>query len=111
MRTNELYKFSDRTLTSVRNTLHQMLMNFRLGYNKAMKKREWTATDQKQTRIMNKDINQVLLERRIMRSLKKFISGRDYRTDYRLFQRTVVKDRYSFHDPARTGGIYPGTLQ
>ncbi|GKE80469.1 hypothetical protein Tco_1550469 [Tanacetum coccineum] len=89
MRTDKLYKFSDRTLTSVHNTLHQMLMNFRLGYNKAMKKKEWTATDQKLTHIMIKDINQVLLERRIMRSLKKFVGGRDYRTDYRLFQRTV----------------------
>nr|GFC03956.1 hypothetical protein [Tanacetum cinerariifolium] len=38
MRTDELYKFSDGTLTLVRNTLHQMLMNFRLGYNKAMKR-------------------------------------------------------------------------
>ncbi|GKD74171.1 hypothetical protein Tco_1332453, partial [Tanacetum coccineum] len=89
MRTDELYKFSDGTLTSVRDTLHHMLMNLGLGYNKAMKRRKWTATDQKRTRIMIKDINQRLLERRIMRSLEKFVGGTDYETDYRLLQRTI----------------------
>nr|GEW46516.1 hypothetical protein [Tanacetum cinerariifolium] len=89
MRTNERYKFSDGTLTSVRNTLDQMLKNLMLGYNKYMETRKWTATDQKRTRIMIKDINQQLLNRRIMRSLEKFIGGRVYGTDYRLLQRTV----------------------
>ncbi|GJT06280.1 hypothetical protein Tco_0840742 [Tanacetum coccineum] len=73
MRTNELYKFSGSTLTLVRDTLHQMLINLELGYNKAMRKRLWTETDQKRTRIMIKDINQVLLKRRIMRSLEKLL--------------------------------------
>ncbi|GJY21663.1 hypothetical protein Tco_0394229 [Tanacetum coccineum] len=81
--------FIDGTLTSVHDTLHHMLMNLGLGYNKAMKRRKWTATDQKRTRIMIKDINQRLLERRIMRSLEKFVGGRDYETDYRLLQRTI----------------------
>ncbi|GJT29036.1 hypothetical protein Tco_0909311 [Tanacetum coccineum] len=89
MRTNELYKFSDGTLISVCNTLNQMLKNLRLGYNNDMKRRKWTATDQKRTHIMIKDINQQLLHRRIMRSLEKFIGGRDYGTDYILLQRTV----------------------
>ncbi|GJS32642.1 hypothetical protein Tco_0531024 [Tanacetum coccineum] len=40
MRTDELYKFSDGTLTSVRNTLDQMLKNLMLGYNKAMERRK-----------------------------------------------------------------------
>ncbi|GJZ03006.1 hypothetical protein Tco_0520967 [Tanacetum coccineum] len=69
MRIEELYKFSDGTLTSVRNTLDQMLKNLRLGYNKVMDKRKWIATDQKQTRIMIEDIDKQLLHRRIMRSL------------------------------------------
>ncbi|GKB06460.1 hypothetical protein Tco_0834693 [Tanacetum coccineum] len=60
MRTDKLYKFSDGTLTSVRNTLDQMLKNFRLG--------------------------------RIMRSLEKFVGGRDYGTDYRLLQWTLTKN-------------------
>ncbi|GKE62624.1 hypothetical protein Tco_1512991, partial [Tanacetum coccineum] len=52
MRTDDLYKFSDGTLTSVRDTLDHMLKNLRL--------------------------------RRIMRSLEKFVGGRDYGTAYRL---------------------------
>ncbi|GKC57609.1 hypothetical protein Tco_1085207 [Tanacetum coccineum] len=89
MRTEELYKFSDGTLTSVCNTLDQILKNLRLGYNKDMKRKKWTATDQRRNRIMFKDINQQVLHRRIMRSLEKFVGGRDYGTDYRLLQRTV----------------------
>ncbi|GJV34662.1 hypothetical protein Tco_1395062 [Tanacetum coccineum] len=87
MRTDELYKFSDGTLKSVCNTLHHMLLNFRLGYSKSTKKRKWTATDQRRTHIMIKDIDELLLER--VRSLKKFIGGRDYGTNYRLLQRTI----------------------
>ncbi|GJY28886.1 hypothetical protein Tco_0404653 [Tanacetum coccineum] len=89
MRTEELYKFSDGTITSVRNTLDQMLKNLKLRYNKVMKRRKLTATDQKWSRIMIKDIDQQLLNRRIMRSLEKFVSGRDFGTDYRLLQRTI----------------------
>ncbi|GJX22057.1 reverse transcriptase domain-containing protein [Tanacetum coccineum] len=82
----------DGTLTSVRNTLDQMLKNLRLGYYKDMKKSKWTTTYQKRTRIMVKDINQQLLHRRIMRSLEKFVGGRDYGNDYRLLQRTNQRD-------------------
>nr|GEX19896.1 hypothetical protein [Tanacetum cinerariifolium] len=45
MRTDKLYKFTDGTLTSVRDTLDQMLKNLSLGYNKDMKRRTWTVTD------------------------------------------------------------------
>nr|GEX97659.1 hypothetical protein [Tanacetum cinerariifolium] len=82
-------KFSDGTLTSVHNTLDQMLKNLGLGYNKAIKRRKLTATDQKRSRIMIKHIDQQLLNRKIMRSLEKFVGGRDFRTDYRLLQWTV----------------------
>ncbi|GJV67652.1 hypothetical protein Tco_1483161 [Tanacetum coccineum] len=40
MRVDEIHKFYDRTLQSVRNILHQRLQNFRLGYNKDMPLRE-----------------------------------------------------------------------
>ncbi|GKC91433.1 hypothetical protein Tco_1152082 [Tanacetum coccineum] len=53
-----------------------------------MKRRKRTTTDQRWNRIMINDINQQLLHRRIMRSLEKFVGGRDYGTDYRLLQRT-----------------------
>ncbi|GJV15970.1 hypothetical protein Tco_1361293 [Tanacetum coccineum] len=84
MRTDELYKFSDGVLDLVRKTLQQMLTNFSLGYNKAMKRSLWTKTYQKRTRIMIRDIDQHLLERRIMRSLEKFVCGRDYGSGIRL---------------------------
>ncbi|GJX90401.1 hypothetical protein Tco_0343727 [Tanacetum coccineum] len=96
LRTEELYKFSDGTLTLVRNTLDQMLKNLRLGYNKAMEMRKWTTTDQKRTCIMIKDINQQLLHKRIMRSLEKFVGGRDYGTNYRLLQRILVGNAPKF---------------
>ncbi|GKG53565.1 hypothetical protein Tco_0554965, partial [Tanacetum coccineum] len=84
MRIDELHKFGDGTLTLVRDTLHQMLTNLELGYNKSMRRRLWSRTDQKRTRIMIKDINHMLLERMIARSLEKFVGGRDYRIDYKL---------------------------
>ncbi|GKB95458.1 hypothetical protein Tco_0981595 [Tanacetum coccineum] len=46
MRTNKLRKFSDVTLISVHDMLHQMLSSFHLGYNKGMEKWIWTELDQ-----------------------------------------------------------------
>ncbi|GKA25768.1 hypothetical protein Tco_0711877 [Tanacetum coccineum] len=89
MHADELHKFSDGTLISVRNTMSQMLHELHLGYNKAMRGRQWTRLDQQRTRIMIKSINQKLLDRRTMRSLEKFVSGRDYQEDLRLLQRTI----------------------
>ncbi|GKD17743.1 hypothetical protein Tco_1206901 [Tanacetum coccineum] len=70
MRTDELHKFNDGTLISVRDELHQMLSSLRLGYNTVMKRRKWTELDQQRTRLMIKDIKKTLQERRIMRSWK-----------------------------------------
>ncbi|GKA94056.1 hypothetical protein Tco_0816042 [Tanacetum coccineum] len=47
MRTDKLYKFSDGTINLIHNTLQQKLLNFWLGFNKAMERRKWTVTDQK----------------------------------------------------------------
>ncbi|GJT43572.1 hypothetical protein Tco_0952287 [Tanacetum coccineum] len=43
--------------------------------------------DQQRTRIMIKSINQKLLDRRIMRSLEKFVGGREYGEDLDCFSR------------------------
>ncbi|GJZ14872.1 hypothetical protein Tco_0550549 [Tanacetum coccineum] len=40
MRADKLYKFSDRTLKTVRDELHHRILNFRLGYNKEMSRRK-----------------------------------------------------------------------
>ncbi|GJX10404.1 hypothetical protein Tco_0200263 [Tanacetum coccineum] len=89
MRADKLHKFSDDTLILVRDTLSQMLHDLHLGYNKAMRKRKWTRMDRQRTSIMIKSINQKLLDRRIMRSLEKFIGGSEYGDDFRLLQRTI----------------------
>ncbi|GJU82310.1 hypothetical protein Tco_1284675 [Tanacetum coccineum] len=89
MRADELHKFNDDTLISVRDTLDQMLHELHLGYNITMRRRLWTRLDQQRTRIMIKAINQKLLDRRIMRSLEKFVGGRDYGEDLRLLQRII----------------------
>ncbi|GKB58101.1 hypothetical protein Tco_0914287 [Tanacetum coccineum] len=89
MSTDELYKFSDVTLNSILDTLDMKLHELHLGYNNTMRNRLWTTLYQQQTRIMIKAINQKLLERRLMRSLEKFVGGRDYGQDLRLLQRTI----------------------
>ncbi|GJW61071.1 hypothetical protein Tco_0110406 [Tanacetum coccineum] len=86
MRTDELYKFSDGTLTSVRSFLHDIASNLRMDY---LPKRRWISLDRKRSCIMIKAIHQQLLERRLMRSLEKFVGGRDYGEDLRLLQRTI----------------------
>ncbi|GKD27540.1 hypothetical protein Tco_1233754, partial [Tanacetum coccineum] len=86
MRTDELYKFSDGTLTFVRSILHDIASNPRMDY---MPKRRWSSLDRKRSRVMIKAIDKQLLERRLIGSLEKFIGGRDYGEDLKLLQRTI----------------------
>ncbi|GKA23930.1 hypothetical protein Tco_0709963 [Tanacetum coccineum] len=72
-----------------RHTLHDMATNLRMGYNKAMPKRIWSNLDKTRSHIMVKDIDQQLLERRLMRILEKFVGEREYGEDLRLIQRTI----------------------
>ncbi|GJS44064.1 hypothetical protein Tco_0569107 [Tanacetum coccineum] len=89
MCSHELYKFSDGTLISVRDKLKDMLNNLEMGYTSVMPRRRWSNLDKKWSRIMVKDIDRQLLERRLMRSLEKFVGGREYGEDLRLLQRTI----------------------
>ncbi|GJV31480.1 hypothetical protein Tco_1391880, partial [Tanacetum coccineum] len=86
MRSDELYKFCDGTLTSVRRVLHDIVNNPRMDY---LPKRRWSNLDINRSRIMIKAIDQQLLGRRLMRNLEKFIGGREYRNDFRLLERTI----------------------
>nr|GEX49431.1 reverse transcriptase domain-containing protein [Tanacetum cinerariifolium] len=88
MQSDELYKFSNGVLKSVQYTLYDMANNSRMGYNNAMPKRRWSRLDKRRSRIMVKEIDQKL-ERMIMRSLEKFVGGREYENDLRLLQRTM----------------------
>ncbi|GJT82840.1 hypothetical protein Tco_1057182 [Tanacetum coccineum] len=89
MRADELYKFSDKTLKSVRDTLHHRILNFQLGYNRDMPRRNWSATDQRRSCIMVDLIDKQLLERRVIRNLERLVGARELEMDYRLMQRTV----------------------
>ncbi|GJW53606.1 hypothetical protein Tco_0097691 [Tanacetum coccineum] len=52
-------------------------------------KRRWSTLEKKRAHFMIKDINKLLKERRMMRSLEKSVGGRLYGTDLRLLQRTI----------------------
>nr|GEZ10188.1 hypothetical protein [Tanacetum cinerariifolium] len=51
--------------------------------------RRWSTLEKKRSHFMIKDINKLLKERRMMRSLEKFVGGRLYGTDLTLLQRTI----------------------
>ncbi|GJW46426.1 hypothetical protein Tco_0078072 [Tanacetum coccineum] len=86
MHADELYKFSDGTLTSVRTVLHDIAFNMRMDY---LPKRRWSKLDRKRSRNMIKAIDQLLFEIRLMRNLEKFVGGRKYEEDFRLLERTI----------------------
>ncbi|GJX75157.1 hypothetical protein Tco_0313752 [Tanacetum coccineum] len=92
---DELYKFSDKTLKSVRENLHYRLLNFKLGYNKDMPRIKWTNKDQNRTYIMVQFIYKQLLERRIMQSVEGLVGGRNVEIDYQLLQRTDTVSNYT----------------
>ncbi|GKC28995.1 hypothetical protein Tco_1036289, partial [Tanacetum coccineum] len=66
MYSHELYKFSDYTLISLCDTLKDMANNLEMGYTSVMPRRGWSSLDKKRSRIMIKDIDRQLLDRRLM---------------------------------------------
>ncbi|GJR81502.1 hypothetical protein Tco_0152287 [Tanacetum coccineum] len=86
MRSDKLYKFSDGTLTRLLSSLEDITKNIYMEY---LPKRIWSNLEKKRAHFMIKDINKLLKERRMMRSLEKFVGGRFYGTDLRLLQRTI----------------------
>nr|GEU79175.1 retrovirus-related Pol polyprotein from transposon TNT 1-94 [Tanacetum cinerariifolium] len=86
IRSDELYKFSDGTLISVINVLHDIANYMRMKY---LPQREWSNLDIKRSRIMIKAINQQLFERRLMRNLEEFVRVREYRNNFRLLEQTI----------------------
>ncbi|GJV66812.1 hypothetical protein Tco_1482321 [Tanacetum coccineum] len=86
MRLDELYKFSDGTLTFVRSVLHNIASNVRMDY---LPKRRWSTLDKQRSRIVIKVINKLQLKRMLMRNLEKFVGGSEYGEDFRLLKRTI----------------------
>ncbi|GJR37344.1 hypothetical protein Tco_1213028 [Tanacetum coccineum] len=64
LRVDELYKFSDGTLKSVRDEIHHRVLDFRLDYNTEMPKRKWMAVDRKRSGLMIELIDKQLQNRR-----------------------------------------------
>ncbi|GKD62259.1 hypothetical protein Tco_1299768 [Tanacetum coccineum] len=62
--------FSDGTLKTVRNELHHIILGFRLGYNKEMSRRKWTATSKRRSELMVELIDKQMRERRIIQNLE-----------------------------------------
>nr|GEY79790.1 hypothetical protein [Tanacetum cinerariifolium] len=83
MRLDELYKFSDGSLTRLRTSLDDITKNIRMEY---LPQRRWSSLEKKRAHIMIKAIDKQLKERRMMRSFEKFVGGRHYETDLRLRQ-------------------------
>ncbi|GJS65637.1 hypothetical protein Tco_0680201 [Tanacetum coccineum] len=73
MRSDELYKFSDGTLTRLLSSLKDITKNIDMKY---LPKRRWSTLEKKRAHFMIKDINKLLKERRMMMSLEKFVGGK-----------------------------------
>ncbi|GJS07376.1 hypothetical protein Tco_0364172 [Tanacetum coccineum] len=86
MHTDELYKFSDGTLNHVRTALNDIAIGIQMEY---LPKRKWSKQDKQRARVMINAIDKKLRDRRLMRSLEKFVGGRPYGGDLRLLQRTI----------------------
>nr|GEY83167.1 hypothetical protein [Tanacetum cinerariifolium] len=86
---DELYKFSDETLKKVQDELYHRILDFRLGYNKEMSRKKWTAIDKKRSELMVKIIDKHMRERRIIRNLEQMVGSWELKMDYKLMTRTV----------------------
>ncbi|GKF17816.1 hypothetical protein Tco_0062734, partial [Tanacetum coccineum] len=89
LRADELYKFSDDSLNSVRDEIHHRVLDFRLDYNPEIPKRKWTAVDRKRSSLMIELIDKQLREREIIRNLERLVGARELEMDYKLMTRTV----------------------
>ncbi|GKF19312.1 hypothetical protein Tco_0067950 [Tanacetum coccineum] len=89
LQADELYKFSDGTLKSVRDEIHHRVLDFRLDYNTEMPMRKWMAIDRKRSGLMIELIDKQLREREIIRNLERLVGARELDMDYKLMTRTV----------------------
>ncbi|GJR37899.1 hypothetical protein Tco_1213583 [Tanacetum coccineum] len=87
MQADELYKFSDRTVKTVRDELHHRILDFLLGYNKEMSRRKWTATDKMRLELMVELIDKQMRKRRIIQNLERLVGAQELEIDYKLMTR------------------------
>nr|GEZ52668.1 hypothetical protein [Tanacetum cinerariifolium] len=86
MRIDELYKFSDVTLTDVLTALNDHLKGIQMQY---LPQSIWRKSDKDRAAAMIQAIDKRLKTRRIMRSLERCVGGRLYEGDFRMLQRTI----------------------
>nr|GEV93524.1 hypothetical protein [Tanacetum cinerariifolium] len=86
MRIGELHKFSDGTLNDVRNAIDDRLKGIRMRY---LPTTIWRKGDKDRAAAMIQAIDKMLKTRRIIRSLERFIGGRQYEGDFQMLQRTI----------------------
>ncbi|GJW89118.1 hypothetical protein Tco_0164458 [Tanacetum coccineum] len=89
MRFNEIYKFSDGTLTRILETLDYKVKEFKIKrLSSGMNTRFWTVKDMTRSNKFITAIERRRKTRRIYRNLECFVGGCDRDIDYRLLQRT-----------------------
>ncbi|GJT70025.1 hypothetical protein Tco_0995195 [Tanacetum coccineum] len=89
MRFNEIYKFSDGTLTRILEALDYKVNEFKVKrLNPGMNTRSWTQKDVTRNKEFIAAIKKRLKTRRIYQNLECFVSGRVRDIDYMLLQRT-----------------------
>nr|GFB83890.1 hypothetical protein [Tanacetum cinerariifolium] len=79
MRIDKLHKFSNGTLNDVRNALNDRLKGIRMKYLPTTIWRKW---DKDRAAAMTQVIDKMLKTMRIMRSLERFVGGRQYEGDF-----------------------------
>ncbi|GJR48733.1 hypothetical protein Tco_1316836 [Tanacetum coccineum] len=75
LQADELFKFSDGTLKSVRDEIYHKVLDFRLDYNTEMPTRKWTAVDRKRSGLMIELIDKQLREREIIINLERLVGA------------------------------------
>ncbi|GJR57966.1 hypothetical protein Tco_1500128 [Tanacetum coccineum] len=86
---NEIYKFSDGTLTNIMEALYYRVKEYKVNrLNSGMNTRFWTDKDVERSKEFIHAIERRLKTRRIFQNLECFVGGRASDIDYRLLQRT-----------------------
>ncbi|GJZ30246.1 hypothetical protein Tco_0575293 [Tanacetum coccineum] len=99
LQADELYKFLDGTLKSVRNEIHHRVLDFRLEYNKEMPKRKWTAVDRRRSSLMIELIDKQLREKEIIKNPERLVGAIELEMDYKLMTRESLLLRCAQSSP------------
>nr|GEX70271.1 hypothetical protein [Tanacetum cinerariifolium] len=94
----ELYKFNDDMLTRLLSSLEDITKNIDMEY---LPKKKWSTLEKKRAHCMIKYINKLLKERRMMRSLEKFVGEPKERCNIKAFKLSY-QEKYEHVGPEVT---------